>query len=61
MKIEIHWPEGSSNFKWYGNTTNITDDTLPEDFDDFMQDVFKLSAVYDVIIDNGKITFVDKE
>ena len=61
MKIEIHWPEGSSNCKWYGNITRTNENTLTEDLDDFLSDVMTLSYTYDVIIDNGKVTFVDKE
>lgn len=60
MQLEIHWPEASNEHRWYG-TTNITDNTLNEDVVDFLDDVVRLSRSYDVIIDNGKVTFVDKE
>lgn len=60
MKIEIHWPEGTINYR-YENITRTNENTLPEDLDDFLSDVMSLSYTYDVIIDNGKVTFVDKE
>ena len=56
MKIEIHWPirEGVVDTIDLSIESNIIHSALLTDF-------IQLSYDYDVIIDNGKITFVDKE
>lgn len=61
MQLEIHWPEGTHNYRLYGAETALHYETLDEDVIDIMRDVVNLSYKYDVIIDNGKATFVDKE
>lgn len=62
MKVEIYWPEGSQNQGIYGEVTKFdsctSDDT---DIITFFDDIIYASNKYDVIIDNGKVTFVDKE
>lgn len=53
MKIEIHWPEGIQSL----NTahTDVAEDSL------VLANLLSMSYEYDVIIDCGKVTFVDKE
>ena len=55
MKLEIHWPDGQ------GTEVINTGHTLHEDDSILFHDIITLSYSHDVIIDNGKITFVDKE
>lgn len=61
MKVEIYWPEGSE----YQHVKDVTtfDSLLSPDGDiiEFFDAVIYYSKKYDVIIDNGKVTFVDKE
>lgn len=54
MKLEIHWPTE-------GIELLDTEHTPHEDDSILLHDVLTLSYMYDVIIDNGKVTFVDKE
>jgi hypothetical protein len=53
MNIEIHWPNGIT-VNYAG--TNTSDKTWLS----VMYKVIDLSTLYDVIIDNGVITFVEK-
>jgi hypothetical protein len=54
MKIQINWPNGL--------TTDLgTETTSDKTLLNVMRNVVVLSMTYDVIIDNGVITFVDKE
>lgn len=55
MRLEIHWPDNQ------GTEVIDTGHTLTEDDSILFHDTLTLSYGYDVIIDNGKITFVDKE
>ena len=61
MKVEIHWPEGSAERFIEGAVTKF-DICTSEDIDiiTFFDDVVYMSRKYDVIIDNGVITFVEK-
>ena len=53
MKIEIHWPEG---FELLDTAhTDVGEDSI------VLANLISLSYKHDVIIDCGKITFVDKE
>ena len=56
MKIEIHWPirEGVVDTVELAVESNKFHSVL-------LTDLIQSSYDYDVIIDNGKITFVDKE
>jgi hypothetical protein len=57
MQVKIHWPNGDYHTKSNFSTTGKDTDLLVL----AMRDVLVLSMTYDVIIDNGVITFVDKE
>ncbi len=56
MKIEIHWPD-------MNNTVKVIE--LVNYYEKFhsvlLMDFITLSHKYDIIIDCGKVTFVDKE
>lgn len=61
MKVEIHWVEGSQNAAMYDGVTEF-DSLTSQDIDiiSFFDEVVYMSHKYDVIIDNGVITFVEK-
>lgn len=54
MKIEIHWPDEIGGVETVDGSNNTTRGFV-------FNDLVLLSHHYDVIIDNGKVTFVDKE
>jgi hypothetical protein len=56
MQVKIHWPNGDYHTKSTFSTTGEHTDLLVL----AMRDVLVLSLTYDVIIDNGVITFVEK-
>lgn len=53
MKIEIHWPDEQPHTVDLGHT-DVGQDSL------IFQELLSLSYKYDVIIDNGVISFVEK-
>lgn len=62
MKVEVHWPEGYKSFGVTPESTyGLEYGSDPIELSNMIHHVVKLSKTYDVIIDNGKVTFVDKE
>lgn len=56
MSIEIHWPIKGTNVDTVDfTTTSITHHSV------LLRDLIILSYKYDIIIDCGKVTFVEKE
>lgn len=55
MQLEIHWPEGIPMEEVDTLLTESADDSV------LLHDILQLSFTYDVIIDNGVVTFVEKE
>lgn len=55
--FKVEWPQGSHWMKHSFDTNNTNDKAI---FTSVMNEVLELSKVYDVIIDNGVITFVEK-
>ena len=61
MKVEIYWPEGS-DYQRVRDVTTFDSLSSPDgDIIEFFVAVIYYSKKYDVIIDDGKVTFVDKE
>lgn len=64
MKLEIHWPEDCKLMHSLGEPVTYLHDLCnygdSEKFN-FLMAVMEWSFEYDVIIDNGKVTFVEKE
>jgi hypothetical protein len=56
MNIRIEWPCGDYHTKSNFSTNDKSSDLLVS----AMRDVLVLSMTYDVIINNGVITFVEK-
>lgn len=64
MKIEIHWPVECKYLHQSGESiTHLDENCKYNDADKFYisMAIAEWSFIYDVIIDNGKVTFVDKE
>ena len=55
--FKVEWPCDSCWMKRSFDTNNTNDKAI---FTSVMNEVLELSKIYDVIIDNGVITFVEK-
>jgi len=56
-KFKVEWPQGSHWIRCSFDTNYTNDKDI---FAAVMNEVLELSKIYDVIIDNGVITFVEK-
>lgn len=56
--FKVEWPYTSC---WMKRSFDTSTEFDKASFESVMNEVLSLSKIYDVIIDNGVITFVDKE
>jgi hypothetical protein len=57
MKLQVEWPYQSHWIRRSFDTNSVIDSAQMKSV---MEEVISLSHIYDVIIDNGVITFVEK-